>query len=314
MLTHAAVTQVALGSAPPTSRNRSFDEAYRPGDQVKYTLDKKVIDPHYLAAFELPLVAGRNLREEDYAPDSVTSWAILLNEQAVRALGFASPEAALGQTIVLEKGSPIRMEIVGVVGDFVNNTLKEAVQPSYFYYGDQLRVAHIRLTGNAHYLLPVIQTQWENMYPDGFFQYEWVNEHIAMLYTLEDMLYRFFRLMAGLALLIGCLGLYGLASYLTLHRQKEIGIRKTLGATVRHILFRFTQEFSGLVLIAFVVAGPLSYFALRAWLDTFAHRISLRMGFFALTFLISVLIAWLTVGYRSVRAATANPVDSLRDE
>ena len=314
VLTHAAVTQVALGSAPPTSRNRSFDEVYLPGDQVKYTLDKKVIDPHYLATFELPLVAGRNLREEDYAPDSATSWAVLLNEQAVRTLGFASPEAALGQTFVLEKGSPIRMEIVGVMGNFVNNTLKETVQPSYFYYGDQLRVAHIRFAGNAHHLLPAIQTQWESMYPDGFFQYEWVNEHIAMLYTLEDILYRFFRLMAGLALLIGCLGLYGLASYLTLHRRKEIGIRKTLGASVRNILFRFTQEFSGLVLIAFAIAAPLGYFAMRAWLDTFAYRVDLHAGFFVLTLLTSFIIAWLTVGYRAVRAAVANPVDSLRDE
>ena len=314
VLSYPAVEQVALGSTPPTSRNRSIDEAHTRGSSEKYNLDKKVIDPNYVSTFGLSLVAGRNLREEDYAPDSVNARAVLLNERAADVLGFASPEAALGQTVILDKEAPVRMEVVGVLADFVNNTLKEAVQPGYFYYGDQLRVAHIRFGGNPNQVLPAIQSLWEAIYPDTFFQYEWLDEHIAMLYTLEDMLYRFFRIMAGLALLIGCLGLYGLASYLTLHRRKEIGIRKTLGATVRHILFRFTREFSGLVLMAFLVAAPLGYFAMRAWLDTFAHRIDLHAGFFVLTLLASVIIAWLTVGYRAVRAAMANPVDSLRDE
>ena len=128
------------------------------------------------------------------------------------------------------------------------------------------------------------------------------------------MLYRLFRLMAGLALLVGGLGLYGLASYLTLHRRKEIGIRKVLGATVPDILFRFTREFVGLVVLAFVVAAPLGYLAMRAWLGTFAHRIELHAGFFGATLLIALTLAALTVGYRSLRAAGANPVDSLRDE
>ena len=220
----------------------------------------------------------------------------------------------MGQTLVLEGRSPHRMEVVGVLADFVNNTLKKPVQPGYFYYGDGLRSAYIRVRGHASEALPILQAQWETLYPDDFFQYEWVDEHVAMLYTLEDMLYRCFRLMAGLALLVGCLGLYGLASYLTLHRRKEIGIRKTLGATVRHILFRFTREFLGLVLLAFLVAAPLGYFVMRTWLDTFAYRIDLHAGFFGLTLLASVLVAWGTVGYRAVRAAVANPVDSLRDE
>jgi ABC-type antimicrobial peptide transport system permease subunit len=159
-----------------------------------------------------------------------------------------------------------------------------------------------------------LQGQWEALYPDAFFQYEWVDEHVAMLYTLEDMFYRLFRLMAGLALLVGGLGLYGLASYLTLHRRKEIGIRKTLGATVSDILFRFTREFTGLVVLAFVVAAPLGYLAMHAWLGTFAHRIELHSGFFGATLLIALTLAALTVGYRSLLAAGANPVDSLRDE
>ncbi len=312
-LTHASVEQVTLGSAPPTSRNRSWNEGYAAGSE-KVNLEEKVIDPHYVETFGLSLVAGRNLREADYAPDSATTRAVLLNERAVHTLGFENPEAALGHTFTLDRGAGIRTEVVGVLADFVNHSLKEAVQPGYFYYGDALRVAHIRISGPPAEVLSTLQSQWEALYPDDFFQSEWVDEHVAMLYTLEDMLYRLFRLMAGLALLVGGLGLYGLAAYLTLHRRKEIGIRKTLGATVQSILFRFTREFAGLVVLAFVVAAPLGYLAMRAWLDTFAHRIELHAGFFGVTLLIALVIAALTVGYRSLLAAGANPVDSLRDE
>jgi ABC-type antimicrobial peptide transport system permease subunit len=312
-LSHASVEQVALGSAPPTSRNRSWNEGYAAGGE-KVNLEEKVIDPHYVETFGLTLVAGRNLRDVDYAPDSVTNRAVLLNERAVHTLGFESPEAALGHTFTLDRGAGIRMEVVGVLADFVNNSLKKEIQPGYFYYGDALRVAHVRISGPPTEVLSTLQAQWEALYPDAFFQYEWVDEHVAMLYTLEDMLYRLFRLMAGLALLVGGLGLYGLASYLMLHRRKEIGIRKTLGATVSDILFRFTREFAGLVLLAFAVATPLGYLAMRAWLGTFAHRIELHAGFFGATLLIALTLAALTVGYRSLLAAGANPVDSLRDE
>ncbi len=138
-LAHASVEQVALGSAPPTSRNRSWNEGYAAGGE-KVNLEQKVVDPHYVETFGLSLVAGRNLREADYAPDSATTRAVLLNERAVQTLGFENPEAALGQTFTLDRGAGIRMEVVGVLADFVNNSLKEAVQPGYFFYGDALRV------------------------------------------------------------------------------------------------------------------------------------------------------------------------------
>ena len=314
VLSFAGVEQVALGSAPPASRNRSWYEARAAGSAEKHSLEKKVIDPHYLSTFGLSLVAGRNLREEDYATDSITSRTVLLNERAVHMLGFENSEAALGQTVLIDGLSLMRAEVVGVVEDYVNNTLKKEIQPGYFYYSDQLWEAHIRFSGSVSAVLPSIQAQWEALYPDAFFQYELVNEHIAMLYTLEEMLYLLFRLMAGLALAISCLGLYGLASYLTLHRRKEIGIRKALGATVRQIVLRFTREFSGLVLLAFLIAAPLSYLAMQVWLDTFAYRIDIHIGFFVLTLLASIIVAGLTVGYRSVRAAVANPVESLREE
>ena len=221
-------------------------------------------------------------------------------------------EEALGQLI---KYNNQQATVVGVLRDFINNTLKEEIHPTYFYYGDGLRKATIKMAStNISQALPTIQKMWENLYTEAFFHYEFMDDYIAILYTLEDTLYRFFRIMAGLALVIGCLGLYGLVSFLALHRQKEIGIRKTLGATVQQILYRFTKEFTGLVLLAFVVAAPLAYFAMRFWLNTFAYRIDLHAGYFIITLVAALAIACFTVGFQSIRAAVANPVDSLRNE
>lgn len=317
LLTRSDIESVTLCSRAPTSRNKNFNEVYAAasGGAEKYQLEEKCIDPNYVSMFELTLVAGRNLREEDYAPDSVREYRVLLNEKAVKVLGFESPEEALGQRVMMGSTASYTMEVVGVLKDFANNTLKEAVNPNYLFYGDHMREANIKLASlDVPQTLKAIQTFWEEQYPDAFFQYEFLDDYIAILYTLEDTMFQFFRIMAGLAILIGCLGLYGLVSFLALHRRKEIGVRKTMGATVRHILYRFMKEFSWLVLLAFVIAAPLGYFAMRTWLDGFAHRIDLHAGYFILTFGAALLVAWLTVGFQSTRAALANPVDSLRNE
>ncbi len=127
-------------------------------------------------------------------------------------------------------------------------------------------------------------------------------------------MYQAFKIFAFLSIMIGCLGLYGLVSYLSLQRQKEVGVRKVLGATVSQIVYLFSKEFTLLVLLAFVIAAPLGYFAMHAWLETFEYRIELSVAYFVLALLASVGIAWITVGYKSVRAALANPVDALRSE
>ncbi|WKN41007.1 ABC transporter permease [Tunicatimonas pelagia] len=310
----ASVEQVAFCSSTPTSRNKNFNEVYATafGSAEKYQMEQKIIDPNYVSLFELSVVTGRNLQENDYVPDSVTHQKVLLNETAVKTLGFTNPEEAIGQLI---KYNNKQATVVGVLRDFVNNTLKEEIHPTYFYYGDGLREATVKIAGTS--VAPTLQTiqkMWESLYTEAFFHYEFMDDYLAILYTLEDTLYRFFRIMAGLALIIGCLGLYGLVSFLALHRQKEISIRKTLGATVQQILYRFVREFTTLVLLAFGVAAPLGYLAMRAWLNTFAYRIDLHLGYFMVTFLAAIAIAWLTVGFRSIRAAVANPVDSLRNE
>ena len=314
-----AVKQVTFGSGPPISTSQSWNGAYNPlrGEDEKYSIEQKSADPRYLETFDIALIAGRNLREEDkkVPEDSLPGYNILLNERAVKIFGYGSPEEAVGQTLI--DGGDREATIVGVVHDFNNTSLQEEIHPSMLYYGDWVNIAAIQLTEKQSlHQLSFIRDAWEETYPDYFYEAMTLDEYFenGALYLLEDMMYQAFKIFAFLAIIIGCLGLYGLVSYLALQRQKEIGVRKVLGASTQQIVYLFSKEFTVLVLLAFIIAAPLGYFAMQAWLETFAYRIELSVGYFALALLASVGIAWLTVGYKSIRAAVANPVESLRSE
>jgi ABC-type antimicrobial peptide transport system permease subunit len=315
----AAVTQVSFSSGPPMSSNQSWSGgAYNPlrGEDEKYGIERKCVDPRYLNTFGISLVAGRNLRKEDkiVPEDSLPSYNALINERAVKIFGFNSPEDAIGQTLV---HGDREANIVGVVRDFNNTSLQKEIHPNLMYYGDWVNIAAIQLSEKQSiHQLSFVRNAWEETYPDHFYQALTLDEYFesGAMYLLEDMMFQAFRIFGFLAIMIGCLGLYGLVSYLSLQRQKEIGVRKVLGATVPQIVYLFSKEFTLLVLLAFVIAAPLGYFAMQAWLETFVYRIDLSVAYFALALLASVGIAWVTVGYKSVRAALANPVEALRSE
>ena len=314
----AAVTQVSFSSGPPMSSSQSWLGAYNPlrGEDEKYGIERKHIDPQYLKTFGISLVAGRDLREEDKVvpEDSLPGYNALINERAVKTFGFDSPEEAIGQTLVHGEQEA---NIVGVVRDFNNTSLQKEIHPTLMYYGDWVNIAAIQLSERQSiHQLSFVRDAWEETYPDYFYQALTLDEYFesGAMYLLEDMMFQAFRIFGFLAIIIGCLGLYGLVSYLSLQRQKEIGVRKVLGATAPQIVYLFSKEFTLLVLLAFVIAAPLGYFAMQAWLETFVYRIELSVAYFVLALLASVGIAWLTVGYKSVRAALANPVDALRNE
>lgn len=312
----AAVARVSFSSGPPLSSNNSWTGAYNPlrGDDEKYRIEQKSVDPQYLETFGIELLAGRNLREEDRVIDSLPGYNALINERAVKIFSYGSPEEALGQTMM---HGDKEATIVGVVRDFNNASLKKEIHPCFFYYSDWVDIAAIQLTERQSiHQLSFVQNAWEQTYPNYFYEAMTMEEYFdsSPMYVLEDIMYQAFKIFAFLSIIIGCLGLYGLVSYLSLQRQKEIGVRKVLGATAPQIVYLFSKEFTLLVLLAFVIAAPLGYFAMQAWLETFVYRIPLSITYFALALLASISIAWITVGYKSVRAALANPVDALRSE
>jgi ABC-type antimicrobial peptide transport system permease subunit len=162
--------------------------------------------------------------------------------------------------------------------------------------------------------IQVIDQLWSAAFPEFLFEYEFLDEHIASMYQQEERMYMAFQLFSAIAIFIGCLGVYGLISFVAVQKTKEIGIRKVLGASVGHIVYLFSKEFIGLILISFLIAAPVAYYVMYNWLQNFAYSISIDWRIFVIAIVSSLVIAALTVSYRSVKAALANPVKSLRSE
>ncbi len=320
IVAQAAVTDVSFCTGPPMSGSNSWTGIRNPaqGEDQRFGIERKRVDPQYLSVFDIELVAGRNLREEDRVlpADSSDEYNVLLNKKAVTKLGFTNIEDAIGETMITYGEQ--KATIIGVVEDFFNAPLQDEIHPVMLHsQGESVWMAAVKMaTPQPVQQLTAVEESWKEIYPDYYYSAMSLDEYFeyGAFYVIEDVMYQGFRLFAFLSIIIGCLGLYGLVSYLALQRRKEIGVRKTLGATVSHILYLFTKEFAWLVLLAFVIAAPLGYFAMQAWLETFVYKIPLGIGYFVLALVASMLIALVTVGYKSLRAATANPVDSLRNE
>jgi putative ABC transport system permease protein len=266
-------------------------------------------DDQYVELYGLRLLAGRNLMERD----TVTEF--IVNEEFVKRLGFTDYNAVIGKSLY-EGNAEITGTIVGVVRDFHQQSLQNPIEPCVIYSHPSIfRQAGIRLnTRDLPRTLQSIQSAWVNTFPNHVFKYEFVDEKIARLYEKETLIAKLTRLFTGVAILICCLGFYGLVSFMASHKTKEIGIRKVLGASVPDILMLFGKEFIALILLSFLIAAPLAGWLMHHWLQGFAYRVELSGSLFALNALLVSAIVLLTVGFQTVKAALANPVKSLRTE
>jgi putative ABC transport system permease protein len=272
-----------------------------------------VVDHDYLETMGIDLVAGRDF---DEAFETDTDEAILINEAAVKNAGWGTPETALGKHLRFGGDDAPEQTVVGVFEDYHHYGLQQRIEPmllsivpSAFNYFS-LRVRTDDLSGT----LAALEQTWNAFYPGHTFNSFFLDADFEQQYANEQRLSRLFGAFAGIAILIACLGLFGLASYITAQRTKEIGVRKVLGASVSSIVLLLAQDFVKLVAVAVLLAVPLAYLAMDQWLDDFAYRISMPLGAFALAGLVAVAIAILTVSYQSIRAALSDPVQSLRYE
>jgi ABC-type antimicrobial peptide transport system permease subunit len=320
LMTQPQVEDVTFNSGPPTSASNGWGDFRRKNlpTAEKIGVERKFVDPHYIPTYGIKLVAGRNLNNFDKIAlsDTTNRYNIVVNKKATAVLGFANAAEALGQTVVInekEEGT-----IVGVTENFYNVSLQKEIEPCLLFYATNwVGMAGIKLNSEqATNTLPVIQQKWEEIYPDYVYKAMPLTDYFkySAFYILEDIMYQAFKIFVVLSIFIGCLGLYGLVSFLSVQRQKEIGIRKVLGASVQGIVYLFSKEFMLLVLIAFLVAAPLGYVAMKSWLETFANPIDLSPLFFVIAFMVSLLVAALTVSFEAIKAAVANPVKSLRSE
>lgn len=305
----SGVEKVSLCFRPPAS-----DGNWQTGVRLQgkaeyepYPVNFKFIDEDFMETFSLKIIAGRNLQPSD------TMREFLVNEELMKKLGFASPEEIIGKTLDVDHRV---FPIVGVVKDFHNRSFHEGIFPQVMASSsDNYDVAAVRLNmKNAVPTLAAVEKTWSNLFPEYVYESSFMDEQIARFYEQEAVILKLVRAFAGIAVFIGCLGLYGLAAFMVARKSKEIGIRKTLGASIAGILWLFGKEYFRLIVVAFVVAAPLAWWAMNGWLQSYAYRISLGAGIFALSLLATFGIATLTVGFQSTRAALMNPVKSLRSE
>ena len=273
--------------------------------ETEWQMQSYGIDEHFLKTYGMELVAGRNLRPRDVDRD-----ALLLNETAVRQLGWKDP---IGKRIDLENA--MTGYVVGVVKDFHTQSLHNPVAPVVLHHWDQHTITARIHQSDVKGALAYLKETWGRFLPGGIrFEHWYVGRNLAMWYREDIQLRESCTLFSLLAVFVESLGLFGLASFAAEQRTKEIGIRKVLGATVASIAGMFSREFVRLAVIANLVAAPVAFYVMQNWLDNFPYRIGLTPVPFLLCVGATLTIAVLTVSYQSVKAGTADPVEALRNQ
>ncbi|MBU1875386.1 ABC transporter permease [bacterium] len=271
-------------------------------------------DYGYLDALGAELILGRDFSRE-FASDA--SEAFIINQAAVNQIGWDNP---IGKKFSLpdmrQRGAFIDGEIIGVVRDFHMRSLRENIEPLLIQINPMM-ISSIILRiqpNNISETLDAIEKTWSSIVPGTAFEYSFIDEKFGEYYRAEEKLGQLLSIFSVLAIFVACLGLFGLASFTTEQRTKEIGIRKVMGASVRSILFLLSKEFLKWVVISNIIAWPMAWFLMNRWLQNFAYHTDIQMWIFGLSLIISFAIAVLTVIYQALKAATSNPVESLRYE
>jgi len=310
------VAMVSLGNdAPATGGWSSRDITYKDGKkEITTQVYMKRGDENYLPLYHIKLLAGRNVTAAD------TNHGILINNTYARILGFTEPQKAVG--IQIPYSQKKYAQVVGVMADFHQNSLRTPVVPLMFLTNSkkEFGVVHIALRpetpGGGEWTKAIagIAKAWKGLYPNEEFEYHFFDESIAKFYEAEQHTSTLLTWAMGLSIFISCLGLLGLAIYTTNVRTKEIGVRKVLGASVAQIVKLLSTEMVLLILLAFVIVTPLAMLAMNKWMDTYADKTSISWWIFALSAGGMLLAALATSAFQTIKAAVANPVNSLRSE
>lgn len=280
------------------------------GDLQITNLDLYFVDFDYIPLYNIKMAAGRAF-SRDYKTDS--NQAMILNEAAVRMLGYHSPAEAIGKRF---KQWGHEGKIIGVIKDFHYKSLQTPIKPlSIRMEWPNFSLLSVKLNaGNVQKTIASIEKEFKTLIPNQPFSYYFLDEFFDRQYRNEERFGRLFMNFAILAIFISCLGLLGLASYSTMQRTREIGIRKVMGASVSNIINLLSKEFLKLVIISFFIAVPVAWYFMHKWLADFAYRTDISWWIFAMSGLLAVLIAVITISFQAFRAAVANPVKSLRTE
>ncbi len=275
------------------------------------------IDDEYVRANNLEIIAGSDLSKQDVLDADKEDYSkcyyhYIINEKAAQALGW-KPQEAIGKKMFLGEQRP--GEVKAVVKDFHFASLHNPIEPLVLFPGGWGSLAIVKVSGhNLSNTIAFIETKWKQLAPHRPFEYRFMDEDFNKLYQSELRTGKVFNIFSAIAILLACLGLFGLSAYSARQRIKEIGIRKVLGASAGSITLLLSNSFIRLVLIAFVIACPIAWFVMDKWLQDFAYRINISWWMFLLAGIVALLIALVTVSFQAIKAAVANPVKSLRTE
>ncbi|MGB5820208.1 MAG: ABC transporter permease [Saonia sp.] len=309
------VESVSLTSYLPTPSSRSNNSFFKEGvleQENTINMQQWMVDHDYLSTLDMHLIAGRDFNRQ-YVADST---AIVLNESAVGILGV-QPEDALGMRLSRDLGEEDAafLTVIGVVRNFHFETLRKDIGALSLSLGNSTGSMAVKLkAGDFANAISRIEGIWDNIAPGQPFAYRFMEDSFNTTYQAEQRLGRIFVIFTVLSIIIACLGLFGLAAFNAEKRTKEIGIRKVMGASVGQISYRLSVDFLKLVGIAILIALPIGWYAMHTWLLDFSYRIEIGWWVFVLAALLAVGISLLTVSYQGIKAAIANPVNSLRTE
>jgi putative ABC transport system permease protein len=267
----------------------------------------------YIDVYGIKVVAGRPFTPIDYHHDWNKVRNIVINEKAVQVLGFSSAREALGKQVIIYDKT---WDVVGVVADYHQKSLHNPIEPLIMYpaYGNAAPISVKVQTQHLAQTVGAIRQKYEAFFPGNLFDYTFLDEQFARQYKDDRLFGNVFGLFSGFAIFVACLGLFGLSLYTITQRTKEIGVRKVLGASEASLLLLLSKDFLRLVLLSNLVAWPLAWWGMQLWLQGFTFRITLSPWFLLLPTLIVFVVAMITVGLQTLRAARANPVHSLRSE
>ncbi|MGA0560340.1 ABC transporter permease [Larkinella sp. VNQ87] len=310
LLTHPEIKDVAFALTSPSSNHnwwwRTIHHRNLPTGAAEFRM--QYVDTNYFRFYKIPLVAGRSWTRAD------TGTVVIINEKAARDFGYQNPEKALGEQIMLDGNQPFT--VMGVVKDYHSQSLRSSIVPHAFLYADwNFQQASIRIDLRQQpSALRHIEEDWKAVFPGYYFETQFLDQDIRAFYDDERKLSNFLSLFAILGILIGCLGLFGLVSFVVTQRTKEIGVRKVLGASVASIVSLLSKDFLKRILVAFAIATPMGWYIMSRFLEAYTYKITIDWWTFALAGGLSGLVALLTVSFQSVKAALVNPATSLRSE
>ena len=313
LLNSPGVREISFSSGAPVYNN-SFAPFISPENGVTKddVTELKFVDDSYIDMFQMQMLAGDKIRRNNKSEND-SLYDVVVNETMVHKLGIQDPKKAIGKNVRVGNWY---CTITGVVKDFQSESKHKKIRPCILLYrADNFYTASVKLAGsNMNKAIAAIGQSWSALFPQQVFTYEFLDDHIAAWYRQEEKEYTAFKLFAGIAILIGCLGLYGLIAFAASQRTKEIGIRKVLGASISNIVLLFSKEFGLLIGIAFLSGAPVSYYFMNNWLHSFAYQIKIGRNIFLISILMSLFIAACTIAYETIKAAILNPVRSLRTE